>query len=190
MQPFSRRRALSLLAAPAFAAPQTTASTSSGGSDADVFSISRNQPAATFEDTLPVGNGTLGASVFGAIDRERLVLNECTLWSGEPKDWNNPGAKAVLPEVRRLLFAGKFKEAEQLCLQMQGPYTQSYLPMGDLHVRFEHGVPNRAQVWAEGANGLAQGSYLRYSRKLDLKSAIATVTYQFGGVEYRREVFA
>ena len=125
IQPFSRRRALSLLAAPAFAAPQTPPSTSAGGSDADVFSISRNQPAATFEDTMPVGNSTLGASVFGAIDRERIALNECTLWSGEPKDWNNPGAKAVLPQVRRLLFAGKFKEAEQLCLRMQGPYTQS-----------------------------------------------------------------
>ena len=63
-------------------------------------------------------------------------LNEATLWSGGPIDWNNPKAKEVLPKVREAIFAGRYQEADKLCKQMQGPYNQSYQPMGDLRLTF------------------------------------------------------
>jgi len=93
-------------------------------------------PAAAWEEALPVGNGRLGAMLFGGVEEERIALNEDTLWSGLPKDNTNPAAKDVLPEVRRLLFAGEYAAANELCKQMQGPYSQSYLPLGDLWLRF------------------------------------------------------
>ena len=80
--------------------------------------IVSHEQAMYLNQTMPIGNGQLGASIYGGIDRERLLLNEVTLWSGEPADWNNPGAKAVLPEIRQLLFAGKIIEAEKLCKQL------------------------------------------------------------------------
>src|SRR4051794_31030015 len=89
------------------------------------------QPAQQWVEALPVGNGRLGAMVFGGVATERLQLNEDTLWSGGPTDWNNPQAKDVLPEVRRLIFAGKYVETDALCRKMQGPYNQSYEPLGD-----------------------------------------------------------
>lgn len=132
------------------------------------------RPAAKWVEALPIGNGRLGAMVFGGIGVERLQLNDDTLWSGGPKDWNNPKAKAALPEVRRLIAAGKFAEADQIAKQMMGPYTQSYLPLGDLHLTFEHG-------------DVARGSY---RRALDLRDGVASVRYDIGGVTYTREAIA
>ena len=120
-----------------------------------------------------MGNGRLGAMVFGGIDHERLQLNEDTLWSGGPKDWDNPKAKAVLPEIRRLVKDGQYVEADQLAKQMMGPYTQSFLPMGELEIAFEHGDVVRD-----------------YARALDLQTAVAQVGYRVGGVRYRRETIA
>ena len=94
------------------------------------------QPARHWVEALPIGNGRLGAMVFGGVDTERLQLNEDTLWSGEPTDWNNPGAKTVLPELRRLLDEGDYIGADALCKKMQGPFTQSYQPMGNLFLDF------------------------------------------------------
>ena len=131
------------------------------------------RPAREWVEALPVGNGRLGAMIFGTIGRERLQLNEDTLWSGGPKDWNNPEAREVLPEVRRLIAEGKYVEADQLSKKMMGPYTQSYLPLGDLYLTFEHGDVGRS-----------------YRRSLDLGSAVVTVTYRVGNVQYTREVFA
>ena len=74
--------------------------------------------------------------VFGGVASERLQLNEATLWSGGPRDWNNPGAREVLPEVRAAVFAGDFVKATELAKKMQGPYNQSYQPLGDLRLRF------------------------------------------------------
>jgi alpha-L-fucosidase 2 len=130
------------------------------------------QPARLWTEALPVGNGRLGAMVFGGVESERLQLNEDTLWSGFPKDWNNPAAKAVLPEVRRLLRQEKYTEADALCKKMQGPYNQSYLPLGDLHLQFD---------------GLADVT--NYRRELNLDTAIATTTFQSGQTTYTREVF-
>lgn len=132
------------------------------------------RPAAEWVEALPVGNGRLGAMVFGSIERERLQLNEDTLWSGGPKDWNNPDALAVLPELRRLIAEGRYVEADEATKQMMGPYTQSYLPLGDLHILFDHGD-------IAGQD---------YHRELDLRTGIAAVRYDIGGVSYAREVFA
>ncbi|NNM88788.1 MAG: glycoside hydrolase family 95 protein, partial [Phycisphaerae bacterium] len=91
------------------------------------------QPANAWTEALPLGNGRLGAMVFGQVHNERLQLNESTLWSGGPKDCNNAHARAVLPELRQALFARDFIRADALCKKMQGPYNQSYLPLGDLY---------------------------------------------------------
>ena len=131
------------------------------------------QPARAWVEALPIGNGRLGAMVFGGAAQERLQLNEDTLWSGGPRDWNNPRAREVLPEVRRLLFAGKYAEADQLCGQMQGPFNQSYLPLGDLLLTFDGAEAPTA-----------------YRRWLDLDSAIAAVRYSIGDATFTREAFA
>jgi alpha-L-fucosidase 2 len=131
------------------------------------------QPAEQWVEALPVGNGRLGAMVFGAVAVERIALNDNTLWSGGPKDWNNPGAKDVLPKVRAAVMAGRYAEAGKLCKQMQGPYTQNYLPLGDLKLEFA---------------GVAAPT--DYARTLDLGRALVTVTFREGGAEFRREIFS
>jgi len=70
------------------------------------------RPAAVWTEALPVGNGRLGAMVYGGVERETISLNEDTLWSGYPRDWNNPAARQVLPEVRKLVREGRFEEAD------------------------------------------------------------------------------
>lgn len=130
-------------------------------------------PAGAWTEALPVGNGRLGAMVFGGIETDRLQLNEDTLWSGYPKDCNNPEAKDVLPKVRQLVFEGKYTEADRLTKGMMGPYTQSYLPLGNLYLKFYHG-------------GVAHD----YERSLDLDTGVASIRYQIGDATFTREVFA
>ncbi len=130
--------------------------------------------AAEWSDALPVGNGRLGGMVFGGVRQERIALNEDTLWSGYPKDWNNPDARKHLPVVRQLVLAEKdYKGADEECRFMQGPYNQAYEPVGDVLLDFEH------QAEATG-----------YRRELNLDEAIATVSYEVDGATYLREVFA
>ena len=130
-------------------------------------------PASNWNEALPVGNGRLGAMVFGGVRSERLQLNESTLWSGAPREWNNPKARSVLPLVRQAVFEDRFADAGLLAKQMQGPYTESYMPMGDLTIEQDlNGEPSA------------------YSRELDLDRAVASVSFQAGGVRYTREVFA
>jgi len=132
------------------------------------------QPAMHWTEALPVGNGRLGAMVFGGVAEEHLQLNEATLWSGAPHEWNNPGAKDVLPQVRAAILAGDYVKAGELCKKMQGPYNESYQPLGDLRLDF----PGESAV----TNG--------YERSLDLARAVATVRYQAGGAIFTREVFS
>lgn len=87
------------------------------------LSLRYREPATEWVAALPVGNGRLGAMIFGGVTNEHLQLNEATLWSGGPRDWNNPGAKVVLPKVRAAVFAGNYAEADRLYHQMQGPYN-------------------------------------------------------------------
>lgn len=131
------------------------------------------QPAEKWVEALPIGNGRLGAMVFGGVTKERIALNDNTLWSGGPKDWNNPEAKDVLPLVRAAVRAGNYAEAEKLCKKMQGPYTQNYLPLGDLMLEFQ---------------GVAAPT--DYRRTLDLNRAVATVTFREGGAVFCREIFS
>jgi alpha-L-fucosidase 2 len=130
-------------------------------------------PAKTWTEALPLGNGRLGAMVYGGSEMEHLQLNEDTLWSGGPKDHNNPKAKEILPEVRRLIDEGKYVEADKLCKEMMGPYTQSYMPLGDLYIQFHHG-----------------NIVKEFERNLDLQTGMAHVEYKIGDVEYSREMFS
>src|SRR5918993_2106051 len=98
------------------------------------------RPAASWNEALPVGNGRLGAMVFGGVETERLQLNEDTVWAGERRDRINPEGARNLPEVRRLLFAGKPKEAEALAERtvIATPKRMPpYQPLGDLLLRFK-----------------------------------------------------
>ena len=137
------------------------------------LSLQYGRPADHWVEALPVGNGRLGAMVFGGIATERLALNDDTLWSGGPKEWDNAKAHDVLPEVRRAIAAERYAEADALSKRMMGPYTQSYLPLADLFVTFEHG-----NVAAD------------YRRWLDLRTAVVTTRYRVGTVHYTREVLA
>ncbi len=131
------------------------------------------QPANHWVEALPIGNGRLGAMVFGGIRSEHLQLNEDTLWSGAPRDWNNPRAREVLPVIRRAIAEGRYHEADDLARQMQGPFTRSYLPVGNLALNFD------ADLRATD-----------YRRDLDLDTGIVQVVYTTGGVTYSREIFA
>jgi alpha-L-fucosidase 2 len=127
-------------------------------------------PANVWTEALPIGNGSLGGMIFGGVHQERIQFNEDTLWSGSPVDGNNPNAKAVLSRVRELINDKNYKEADKLSKQMMGPYTQSYLPFGELHITMEHG-----------------NIFHSYSRELDLAEGIASVKYTVGSIEYTRE---
>jgi alpha-L-fucosidase 2 len=133
-------------------------------------------PAAKWTEALPVGNGRLGAMVFGGVERERLQLNEDTLWAGGPYTPDNTNALAALPEVRRLIFDGQYDEAARLIDRsvMARPLGQMpYQTVGDLWLDF----PSSAEV--EG-----------YQRELQLDTAAASVSYTHAGVHFRREVFS
>ena len=172
--PLTRRHFVqALLAAPALARARFTSQAASATTPARHV-LWYAQAAERWVEALPVGNGRLGAMVFGGVGLEHLQLNEDTLWSGAPRDCDNPGARAVLPEVRRLVAEARYVEADQLAKKMLGPYTQSYLPLGDLHLVFDHGDVARAG----------------YRRELDLTSGIATTRYRVGNVTYVREVLS
>jgi alpha-L-fucosidase 2 len=134
------------------------------------------QPAKVWDEAQPVGNGRLGAMVFGGVARERLQLNEDSLWDGYARDTTNPAALPALPEVRRLLFEGKNKEATDLAGRtMMGlpAGVKSYQPLGDLHLE---------------APGIAAAA--DYRRELDLDAGIAAVRFTADGALHTREVFS
>ena len=133
------------------------------------------RPATQWVEALPLGNGRLGAMVWGGGRSERLQLNEDTLYAGQPYDPTPPEALAALPEVRRLLFAGRYAEAEALAnAKMMGqPKKQMpYQPLGDLLLDF---------LEISELNG--------YRRELDLDRALATSTFEARGIQHTREVF-
>jgi alpha-L-fucosidase 2 len=111
--------------------------------------------------------------VYGGVHEEKISLNEQTLWSGAPREWNNPHAKEVLPEVRKAVFEGRFVDADRLSHQMQGPYNESYMPMAELVLSFPGG-----------------GEFVGYYRELNLDTALLKTYFRRGGVEYTREAFA
>src|SRR3954452_19059855 len=128
----NRRRFLESVLASAAALPLASRAHALTGQDPGTpgerssLVLSYARAASKWVEALPVGNGRLGAMVFGTVGIERLQLNDDTLWSGAPSDWNNPGAKDALPEIRALLHAGRFVEADRLAKRLMGPFTQSY----------------------------------------------------------------
>jgi len=134
-----------------------------------------DQPARQWVEALPLGNGKIGAMVFGGVEQELLQLNESSLWSGGPiKYKSNPESKAALKDIREALLKNEdYSKANTLSRKLQGPYSQSYMPMGDISIRQD----------LKGAKPSA------YYRDLNLADAVAHTTFTVTGVTYRREVF-
>ena len=129
-----------------------------------------------WENALPIGNGRLGAMIYGNVDKEIIQLNEHTLWSGSPNRNDNPSALEALPEIRKLIFEGKHKEADKLANQSiisKKSHGQMFQPLGDLNLVFE-----------------GQQKYTNYYRELDIEKAVAKTTYTVDDVTYTRETFA
>ena len=136
-----------------------------------------NQPSGiVWENALPVGNGRLGAMVYGNVEKETIQLNEHTLWSGGPNRNDNPNSLAALPEIRQLIFDNKQKEAEELAnksIITKKSNGQMFQPLGNLHLTFA-----------------GHENYTNYYRELDIERAVAKTTYTVNGVTYTREVLA
>ena len=130
------------------------------------------KPAINWNEALPLGNGRLGAMVYGSV-RRHLSLNEQTLWSGGPRNWNNPDAKKYLPLVRQAIIEKKYRTADSLCKFMQGPYTESYMPMADLVISYEH---------IRDSN--------EYTRALNIDSALSIVQFSDREKKYTRTAFS
>ena len=136
-----------------------------------------NTPSGeSWENALPIGNGRLGAMVYGNVDTETIQLNESTLWSGSPNRNDNPLALDSLAEIRKLIFEGKQKEAELLANRViisKKSQGQMFEPVGNLHLSFE-----------------GHENYSNYYRELDIENAVTKTTYQVGDITYTREVMA
>jgi alpha-L-fucosidase 2 len=133
------------------------------------------QPASRWVEALPVGNGKVGAMIFGGVREDLIQLNETTLWSGGPVKSNvNPGASSYLPAVRKaLLEDNDLTRADSLLKKMQGNFTESFLPMGDLLIKQD----------------LQDGEVKNYYRDLDLTTAVSTTRFQVGSIKYTRQYF-
>lgn len=133
------------------------------------------QPATAWVEALPVGNGRLGAMIFGQPGKEQLQLNEETVWSGGPNNITNPAIKAILPQITRLFFDGKYMEAENLANDMVvSPNSgMKYQTVGNLWIDF----PGHEKA-------------TNYYRDLNIENAVASVQYEFNGVHYKREIFS
>jgi len=131
------------------------------------------QPAQLFEESLVLGNGRIGASVFGGVNTDKIFLNDATLWSGEPVNANmNPEAYKNLPAIREALNKGNYRLADKLNHKLQGKFSESYAPLGSLTLHFNHSTEPKY-----------------YYRKLDISNAISEVSYEINGVQYTREYF-
>lgn len=138
-----------------------------------------DKPASHWLEALPLGNGTIGAMVFGGTHEERIQFNEDTLWSGYPRNTDNPDALQYLNTVRELIFAGKYQDAHKLIQtnMLSESNNQSYMPFGDLYISCDSFKSEFCR-------------YSNYYRDLDLQTAIATSTFKSGsGIDMKREVF-
>lgn len=145
-----------------------------GGTDMVVW---YNKPAdRVWLDGLFIGNGYMGANVFGRVQDERIALNESTFWSGRPHDYNDPDASGYFEKIKDLVFAGKFKEAEKMADEHfygKPVAQQAYQPVGDLLLNFK----------------MTGDSIKDYHRELDMETGIVKITYTDGNVRMTREVF-
>lgn len=146
-------------------------------------------PASIWEETLPLGNGRLGMMPNGGVRHEHIVLNDISLWSGSEADYSNPEAAKSLPAIRRLLFEGKNREAQELMYSSFVPKKEeadrrygTYQVLGNLDIEFDY--PEKAVSTAESD---CQPEH--YRRSLDLREAVAYTDFKLEGVDYRREYF-
>ncbi|GGT03770.1 glycoside hydrolase family 95 protein [Streptomyces chromofuscus] len=168
--------AVGLAPTAAAAAAQTSAEAEDAAPETSRLALWYDRPAGQWLEALPLGNGRLGAMVFGGVDTEQLQLNEDTLWAGGPYEPANPQGLANLPEIRRRVFAGQWNSAQSLINStfLGSPVGElMYQTVGNLRLK----VPGTGDVSS-------------YRRELDLDTAVATTTYARSGVAYRREVFA
>ncbi|HEY5507159.1 MAG TPA: glycoside hydrolase family 95 protein, partial [Paludibacter sp.] len=132
-----------------------------------------NKPAQYFEESLVLGNGKMGASVFGGVNSDQIYLNDATLWAGEPVNANMlPEGYKNLPAIREALKNEDYKLADQLNRKLQGTYSNSYAPLGTLFLNFKN-----------------SGTPTKYYRELNIGNATSKVTYEINGVKYTREYF-
>lgn len=142
---------------------------------AQEYKLWYDQPAHVWTEALPLGNGRLGAMLYGNPAAEQLQLNEETIWAGRPNNNPSPEAREWLPKIRELVLAGKYKEAQDLCTAHVKSKTNQgmpYQPFGDLRLNF----PGHTR-------------YTNYYRELSLDSARAVVRYEVDGVRFQRETF-
>lgn len=133
-----------------------------------------DQPAASWYEATPIGNGRLGGMVYGGVTKDTIRTNDDTFWSGEPRDLQRPGAYKCLPEIRKLLLEEKNLEAQELIdKHMLGPWNQNYMPLADILLEWP-----------------GDGNVSGYRRELDLNRGVVTITYTQNGVHYKRELFA
>lgn len=132
------------------------------------------EPAKTWTEALPVGNGRLGAMIYGKTDKEIISLNEDTLWSGYPRDLNPKGKEEYFLRSMELAKDKKYREAQELIEEhLTSGWSQSYLPIGDIILNFKQG-----------------GEISEYTRCLDLNTAVAKVEYCAGENKFKREIFS
>ena len=132
-----------------------------------------SQPAQYFEESLVLGNGRMGASVFGGVNSDKIFLNDITLWTGEPVNANmKPEAYKDLPAVREALKNEDYQLADQLNRRLQGKNSESYAPLGTLYLNFKNSI-----------------SPQKYYRELDIANAVSKVEYEVNGVIFTREYF-
>ena len=132
-----------------------------------------NQPANYFEESLVLGNGKMGATVFGGVNSDKIYLNDATLWSGEPVNANMcPEGYKNLPAVREALKNEDYKLADELNHKMEGSNSNSYAPLGTIYLNFNH-----------------TGTPQKYYRELDIANAVSKVEYEVNGIHYTREYF-
>jgi len=132
-----------------------------------------NQPAQYFEESLVLGNGKMGASVFGGVNSDKIFLNDITLWTGEPVNANmKPEAYKNLSAVRDALKNEDYQLADQLNRKLQGKNSESYAPLGTLYLNFKN-----------------SGAPQKYYRELDIDNAVSKVEYEINGVKFTREYF-
>ncbi len=131
------------------------------------------QPAQYFEESLVLGNGKMGASVFGGVSSDQIFLNDATLWSGGPVDpYMNPDAYKNIPAIREALKNENYKLADQLNRKIQGKFSESFAPLGTLFLEFDN-----------------QTNPQDYRRELNISDAISKVSYEVNGVKFTREYF-
>ena len=179
MNPCTRRELLAVSAALAALRHMRGQQPFDSKTSRDDLTLWYTEPARRWADALPIGNGRLGAMVFGGGEdgspaKELLQFNEDTLWSGKPTDGNNRDAKNYLDPIRQaVLNEQDYHKADELCCKMQGLFAEAYQPAGNLRLEFTH-----------------PGAVTDYRRELNLDTACARTSYSVSGVQFDRLAFA